>query len=132
MTKPLKSGPKHQNYHQFHEKSSKWPIWLLIGHLGEIGHFVGTIHTDSRIRRNGYFGLTVQLLLDHGADANIASYGDTALFLAACTGHTAIVQMLLKHGANVNAIVSEERTTCLIVTVCSLPDPYSGRLWNIN
>jgi hypothetical protein len=62
-SEPLKSGPKHQNYHQFHEKSSKWPIWLLIGHLGENSYFVGTVHTDSRIRRNGYFGLTVLKLM---------------------------------------------------------------------
>jgi hypothetical protein len=65
-SEPLKSGPKHQNYHQFHEKSSKWPIWLLIGHLGENSYFVGTVHTDSRIRRNGYFGLTTPVFWING------------------------------------------------------------------
>src|ERR1700722_973861 len=31
---------------------------MLIGQFGEIGQFVGTVQANSRIRRNGYFGLT--------------------------------------------------------------------------
>lgn len=42
----------------------------------------------------------VRVLLEHGADANIArSDNFTALSLAAFFGHTEIVEMLLKHGA---------------------------------
>ena len=29
--------------------------------------------------------------------------GDTALMLASCKGHTAVVELLLQHGADVNA-----------------------------
>jgi hypothetical protein len=84
VTKPLKSGPKHQgNYHQFHEKSSKWPIWQLIGHLGENSYFVGTVHTDSRIRRNGYFGLTALVTANSrgGAFQHIATATVGVIFL---------------------------------------------------
>jgi hypothetical protein len=47
---------------QFYEKSLKWPTWLLIGHLGEIGNFVGTVHTDSRIDEMAISVLQVHLL----------------------------------------------------------------------
>ena len=62
MTKPLKSGLKHQgNYHQFHENRSNWPIWHLNGYFGEIGHFVDTVPTKWPFRRSGHFGLTAPL-----------------------------------------------------------------------
>ena len=42
----------------------------------------------------------LQLLLDNGADANVADYdGRTALHVAASEGHEACVQLLLQAGA---------------------------------
>ena len=44
----------------------------------------------------------VKLLLDHGADANLASStGNTPLMVACTHGHTDIVRMLLKAGAKI-------------------------------
>jgi hypothetical protein len=41
---------------------SNWPICLQIGQLVEIRRFVGTVSTNSRIRRIGEFGLTALIL----------------------------------------------------------------------
>lgn len=41
----------------------------------------------------------VAYLLDHGADPNIAERYDSPLFMAAATGSTAIVKLLVEHGA---------------------------------
>ena len=52
--------------------------------------------------RNGHCH-TVRLLLDRGADVNIADeYGETALHWAAIHGHLDIVKMLIEHGADIN------------------------------
>ena len=44
----------------------------------------------------------VKLLLDHGADVNMTSNGDTALMFASTNDHTEIVRILLDHGADIN------------------------------
>jgi ankyrin repeat protein len=46
---------------------------------------------------------TVQVLLEHGADANALGGGWNALQVACFNGHHKIVQVLLEHGADVNA-----------------------------
>lgn len=48
---------------------------------------------------------TVQLLLAHGAEANVRSLynGQSPLHLAAASGNTAVVSLLLEHGAEVDA-----------------------------
>ncbi|KAK2786337.1 hypothetical protein FQN53_006705 [Emmonsiellopsis sp. PD_33] len=51
--------------------------------------------------RHGYLGM-VQLLLDHKSRINTDQYRCPALRAASINGHTAIVQLLLKEGANLN------------------------------
>ncbi|RKN85927.1 ankyrin repeat domain-containing protein [Paenibacillus ginsengarvi] len=56
----------------------------------------------------------VRMLLDHGADPNAASWlGVTYLHLAACKGKTAVAELLLEYGANLDAIDDEYGTTPL-------------------
>ena len=43
----------------------------------------------------------MELLLDHGA--NIDEYQNTAFIIAACSGYTSIVKLLLEHGADIEA-----------------------------
>src|SRR5581483_234756 len=45
----------------------------------------------------------LELLLEKGADVNVTVFGSTALTMAALTGDTANVALLLKHGANPDA-----------------------------
>ncbi|MCO5592412.1 hypothetical protein L7F22_046415 [Adiantum nelumboides] len=46
----------------------------------------------------------IKALINDGADVNIADFDDrTALHVAACEGHTRVVNLLLKKGANANA-----------------------------
>jgi ankyrin repeat protein len=53
-----------------------------------------------------------KLLLDHGAKPNVRErgFGYTPLHWAARNGHAAVVQLLVEHGANVNAKDYEEET----------------------
>ncbi len=48
----------------------------------------------------------VNFLLDHGADINLVSGGDTALNAATAHGNKAMVELLLSRGADVNARVT--------------------------
>ena len=52
-----------------------------------------------------------QLLLDHSADPNLrGSDGNTSLMLAADRGQVGVVELLLKHGADLDAVQPEHGT----------------------
>lgn len=62
----------------------------------------------------------VKLLLDRGADPSIADPdGRTCLHLAACSGDLGIIELLIEHGANVNAFDKHRLATPLFCAAVS-------------
>lgn len=60
------------------------------------------------------FDLALLYLIKEGADVNDRSYGVTALMEASLEGHVAVVEILLAHGARVDARSHNDRSTALM------------------
>ena len=58
--------------------------------------------------------ITVKSLIARGANVNFREEGNTALILAVCQGHTEIVQMLLKEGAEIEINPKDGMTLLMI------------------
>ena len=67
----------------------------------------------------------IQMLLDYGADPNLNSHDKIPIFIAVRSGLVKIVQLLIEHGANVNAVETYQgkpsansRTPLMILMYC--------------
>ena len=61
----------------------------------------------------------MEVLFDLGADLFKQTVGQSPMFLAVLLGHVEIIEVLAKHGANVNAgDDAEERNQCLLFLAC--------------
>ena len=74
-------------------------------HLAIDGYVSGTLDASSGVDRSAAFGQMVQMLLDAGADPNLASdAGRLPLQQAVAGGSATMAKLLLDKGANVNAV----------------------------
>jgi ankyrin repeat protein len=88
-------------------------------HAG-LNNFRAITRTTPTLHRAIFHPKVVKLLLDKGADVNVAQKdGATALHAAASEGHTETVKLLLDRGADVNA-ENDSRETPLHLAVTAL------------
>ena len=68
------------------------------------------------------FSILIQVLIEAGgADINHPSTRlETALYLAALEGHTAIVKLLISHGADIDQPATQAEQTPLMVSILLL------------
>ena len=113
----------HSNIDELEKSGISTPLFFvaLCGFSGLAKHLIVTRTLDVNANvhfnwtplfaasRNGHVDVA-QVLLDHGADVNVAdALGQVPLLWALDHGHPMLVQLLLKHGANVNMQTSDNR-----------------------
>jgi ankyrin repeat protein len=104
-----------ESVHHSAEKDHRECLEILIAHGADISSY------DPRPQNTVLFFLAeinarpegIQWLLEHGADPNVpcGELANTPLHQAASSGNAALVSLLIKHGANVNAARTDGRTS---------------------